>query len=371
MSDLDVAPPQKPDWLSALIAHRDEFEGAALYSGSAHPDGSVIFKLALAISQPQRAIFLQCERCQVSASGVSQQSVGGVQMPVHRPDSYQYGAMRFVDHQAVPWLTKEDIWVIPEVIFHGFHVHTAALHEPWAVFTRYHHSRRPVPSAKAEPAHPRSRVRVDPDMLAALQSEYPWLSLAELQSMVSTKASATVGGSAQSSSAQSSTVAAAEVPETVFVAVAADLQALRDEVADGQPEVQSHFHVKVLGGDWSVSRFGKVCTDIGSFPKDKSTQLWCKAVGWPPSPGQKSFAVSKFGMEGSRQLAEELCCRANYFMSSWVAAGSPSPFAFQDLAAAYRLRPEFQSWLDDLPLNSEVAKAALVISGLVPLPVPE
>ena len=157
----------------------------------------------------------------------------------------------------------------------------------------------------------------------------------------------------------------------MFAAVSDELQELREQVAAAQPDSESHFHVKVLGGDWSVSRSRKVCSDIGVYPRDKSTQLWCKAVGWPPKGGHKYFAVAKFGMEGSRHLAEEMCRKANYFMSCWVAAGSPAPFAFHDLSAAYRPPREFSDWFDELPLNGDAAKAVLIIHGLVPLPVPE
>ena len=140
MSELEVAPPQKPDWLSGLVTHRDEFAGAAFYSDSTHPpQRDLSFKLVLAISQPQRAILLQCERSLSSVPAVFRQSVGGVPVPAARSDSFQYRALRFVDHLSVPWLTQDDVWVLPEVLFHGSDVHTVGWPEPWAVFTRYHH----------------------------------------------------------------------------------------------------------------------------------------------------------------------------------------------------------------------------------------
>ena len=209
-------------------------------------------------------------------------------------------------------------------------------------------------------------------MLAALLLEFPWLTLAELQSMVNTKAVAHSGGGGQGGSGggQSSAGPVIEAAEDVVAAVGADLAALREQVAEEQAGGDSYFHVKVLGRDKSQARYRGLCTDFGVAPKDASARLWAQAVGWPPAPGQKNFSVNKFGRLGARMLADELCNRSNFFMSSWVAAGSPAPYSFEDVAPAYVRGREFQDWLDDLPLSSDSAKAALVILGLVPSSVP-
>ena len=131
-----------------------------------------------------------------------------------------------------------------------------------------------------------------------------------------------------------------------------------------------YFSVRVRGGDWSVARFRQVAKDIGSYPRDKSTSLWCKAVGWHPAPGQKSFATSKFGMEAARRLAEEVIRCANYFIGAWIDAGSPSGCSFEELVAGYRSPQEYSDWFDDLPLNSDASKAAMTIRGLAPQLVP-
>ena len=194
MSQLVVEPPPKPDWLSAVVTHRDEYEGCAFYSDATHPDGAVIYKFVVGIHNPHRAIFLQCERVQSSAP-VDQQRCDGVVVPVHKSDCYEYNALRFVDHESVPWFGKADIWVLPEVVFSGSGVTVLGWPEPWEVFTRYHHCRRPMPSSTDTPSQPRRRVRVDFDILSALQAEFPWLTLAELETMVTTKAAADKGQS--------------------------------------------------------------------------------------------------------------------------------------------------------------------------------
>ena len=289
---------------------------------------------------------------------------------LYRSDTYQYRALRFVDHRCVPWESTEDLWVIPEVVFHGADVHATRWPEPWAVFTRYH-LQRPRDSTRPHSGHTGRRVRIDLDMLAALQAEFPWLTLAELEAMVNTKAAEKSGGGhGQGSASSSSSASAPQDPEAVFAAVNAELSAVGEQVAADQPEGELYFQVKIFVRDKSQTRFAGLCTDVGVAPKDKSTQLWASAIGWPPKPGHRSFAVATYSMHGARMLSEELCRRSNFFISSWVAAGSPAPFSFQDLAAAYQQAPEFRAWLDDLPLNSDCAKAALVIGDLIPLPVP-
>ena len=373
MEELEVAPSEKPVWLSSVVTHRDQFEGTAFYCSSTHPDGSVIYKFVLGIAQPQRAIFLECKRRSFAGHRSDVPLVSGVPFPVPIGQMYEYTGLRFVDHRSVPWTTMDDVLVFPQVEFHGSYVHRVAEAEPWVVFTRYLSCRRPMPDGNARPSHTGRRVRVDQDVLAALQAEFPWLTLEELLTMVNTMkaAEAGAGHGPGHSSGQSSSVVAPEDQEAVFGAVSEQLQTMRADVAKDQTEGEKYFHVKVLGRDKSQTRFRGMCTDIGVAPSDRQVQLWCTGVGWPPKPGQKSFAVHKFGMQGARFLAEELCRRSNYFMSSWVGLNSPTPFSFTELAQAYRLSREFSDWLDELPINSDAVKAALIIGGLVPSPVPE
>ena len=372
IDELQIALSLKPAWLSDLVAHRDEFQGVAFWCETSHPDCSVIFKYVVSLSQPQRAMFLQCERVLPAGSGVSVPMIGGVPVPVHRPDCFQYEALRFVDDRHVPWQNTDEVWIIPEVVFHGAEVRSTSWPLPWAVFTRYHHLKPVVPDARPPSSHSGRRVRVTQDMLAALLLEFPWLTLAELEGMVNTKAVAHSGGAGhgRSGGGQSSAGPVSEVPEAVIVAVGVELSNLREQVAEEQAGREIYFQVKVLGRDKSQARYRGLCTDFGVAPNEASIRLWAQAVGWPPAPGQKNFSVNKFGRQGARMLADELCNRSIFFMSSWVAAGSPAPYSFEDVAPAYVRRREFQDWLDDLPLSSDSAKAALIIHGLVPSPVP-
>ena len=153
--------------------------------------------------------------------------------------------------------------------------------------------------------------------------------------------------------------------------MADDLSALRQQWAGLESEHESFFNIKVLGGEWSVSRFRKVATDISVQAKDTYIDLWCKSAGWPPAPGQRHFSVAKCGMENARMLGEELCRRGNFFLGSWVDQGSPGGLNFQPLCGACKSPQEYTDWFEALPLSSVSAKAAFVMRNLCPLPVPE
>ena len=56
----------------------------------------------------------------------------------------------------------------------------------------------------------------------------------------------------------------------------------------------------------------------------------------------------------------------DYYMTGWVEDGSPIPYDFVPLRAAYRPTPEYELWFEDLPLDSFSSRAAFEIRELVP-----
>ena len=371
MEKLDVHQGAKPDWLAALVNHRDQFDGVALYCDLTHPDAGVIFKYVLAVNNPQRVRFLECHRSRVSdPAELGLPDSGG--LALQRFGHYQYNALRFVDHMSVPWKSMDEIWVLPDAHFQGSSVHTAAFPECWFIFTRYHKCLKPVAEGRTPSSHTRSRKPIDPEIMAALMAQFPWMTFAELEALLTTKAKAREGGGqSQPSSGSASSHVETVVTDNVFADVAADLEAMRQQWAGGVGGVEeSYFNVRILGGEWSVSKFKTQAKDIGSYPKDKSTSLWCSAVGWPPPAGQKSFSVAKFGMMGARHLAEEMSRRGSYFMHAWVSAGAPAPFSFSPLLGGYKAPDDYTNWFEDLPVTSECCKAAMVIMDLCPNDMP-
>ena len=360
MDQLYVEPRVRLDWLSTVLSFREEFANVGFYSDSHNRDASVIYKLMLAIGQAQRVVFLECHRCKAWDRGFSYRN-------------YQYDCLNLVDEGHVPFLSKEDIMVVPEMNFREMNVHVIGFPMPFIQFAMY--LRQPTSEPTCGPTRTRSRSSTDPELLGLLQQEFPWLSLDEIQRLLGSRAEKQGGG--QSGGAQSSSGSGSgsgsvaepiEIPENVLAAVSDELQGLKEQY-HGFDEEGTFFTVRVLGGDWSISKRGVPCTDVGAYAIDKSTQRWCTGVGWPAA---KSFAVRKHeGVENARHLAEEMCRRGNFFVKSWCDAGSPSGYRFEDIKASYVAPPSYFDWLDTLAISSKACQAAFEIRELCPLPVPE
>ena len=355
MGKATIVAQQHPEWLSAVALHRNAYEGTGFFSLTTSPSADKIYKFLLAMASPYKAVFLECVRCPLTPGAFV------------RYGEYTFKALRIVCHLDVPWTSKSDMMVCPEVIVAGDVVRTVGEPVAFSVFSRFH---RAVAEPRQRTSDTRSRRPTDPEVLRLLQLEYPWLSLADLEALLSKarSGSGTLASVHPASSGASSSSGPSSLAEDAVAALVGELEALREEAGHGLGD--GHFKVMVLGGDWSVARFNVSSRNVGSFPVDKSTTLWCKAVGWPPSPGQKTFACKKFGTEAARRLAEELNRRANHFIEGWIDAGSASGYHFLALHEAYRCPEEYNQWFECLPISSAAWKAAMVIRELIPQPVP-
>ena len=349
----------RPDWLSTVVTFREHFEGAGFYSDSQCPDGAVVYRLLLALGQPHRAVFLECHRCRGSEQSGSY-------------GCYHYDGLRFFIQSNVPLGGKEDIMVIPDMRFRHQNVHAVGRPEPFSYFSRFFkHS--PVAQTGSQRKSGGCRGPTDPEVLDLVQKEFPWLTLAEILEMLgkgSVKDGTTrPGQSSVSSGGSSSSVAVPEeIPEDVFAAVSAELLGIKEQYA-GFDEEGTYFTVRVLGGNWSITQRRVPCTDIGAYAIEKSTQLWCKGVGWHAA---KSFAVRKHeGVENARFLSEEMCRLGNWYIKAWIEAGSPQGFSFDHVKASYRSPSHYTEWFDNLTVSSAAYKAAHELTQLCPRPVPQ
>ena len=155
--------------------------------------------------------------------------------------------------------------VCPEVLVAGEVVRTVGEPVAFSVFSRFH---RAVAAPRHGKSNTRSRKAIDPHVLRLLQQLYPWMSLEELERMFSKTrhGSGTPGSAPSAGSGASSSSGPASLPEDAVAAVAAELDASREQADDGVGDL--HFKVRVLGGDWSVARVRSKHSDVGSFPLD-------------------------------------------------------------------------------------------------------
>ena len=364
---LEMPKPTRPDWLSRIVSGRDFYSCVGLFSETADPGARVVYKLLLAIGQPQRAMFLQCRR------------IAGTEMRWD-PRHYSYDDMKIVDHLHVPFTCQADIMIMPQMRLRDTTVSAIGLPEPLSHFCRFHQVSVPR-SAVASSSSGRRGGPIDMDLLEQLQNEFPWLSFHDLADILKAKTGSTTSASgsagtisASGSANQISDLGSAsrasssnDIPEDILAAAAAELTALRED-CEGEEEEGSWFTVRVLGGEWSMERSRQSASDIGAFARDRSTRTWCSATGWPSA---RSFAVRKHeGPLNARRLSEEMVRRGNHFMRGWIQRGSPAPFCFAQLRAAYCAPLSYNDWRDNLAASSEAFKASMAIENLVPADIP-
>ena len=245
MEKLEVDKPPVPDWLSAVVAHRQEFHGVALHSDSAHPDASVIYKLIVAMQQPRKAIFLECHLSKPLRIPDLISLPPGVMPACTSYGNYTYTGFRFVDHLHVPFASKADMLIHPLTAYRNQNVHVFGWPETFQVFSRRH--RKVVATSDPSSRSQRSRSPIDPEILRLLHQEFPWMTLEELQNMLSSKVTVGVGvGHPQTSSASAARPMPEVLPEDVLADVALQLSALRDDAATLDTK-ESNFRVRVLG----------------------------------------------------------------------------------------------------------------------------
>ena len=246
-------------------------------------------------------------------------------------------------------------------------VHARGDHVPFAHFVRFHPSNSRAQSGRSSTG--KSRF-VDDEVLRQLQLQFPWMSIEELKDLLVTtrgqvERSGNNGGKSSGKSSQRNQ-APEEINEDVVAAVAAQAEELRSQiVVDDQPTV--YFKVRFCCCRWSAAKFGVPATDIGAYAKDRSTDLWCTAVGWPRA---KSYAIPRYGHDNCHHLASECVRRGNYFMQTWVGQGSPTPFDFTAVVTGYVEPPDYAQWFDGLPIDSFSFQAAMQLRDLMPRPVP-
>lgn len=192
------------------------------------------------------------------------------------------------------------------------------------------------------------------------------MTMEEIEAMLGNNSERHGGGHVSGSVASGSRSAPPEVPEDVIAAVASELDDLKANLGAFR-EGGSYFKIRVLGRASSATLTKMPATDAGAYPVDKSTELWCRAVGWSVA---RSFALSKYGHDNARNLVEEMCRRFFLFVRSWISAGSPVPFSFEAIKDGYQEVPEYVQWFEDLPLNSEACRAAFKLRDLCPKSVP-
>ena len=352
------------EWIIAVIVNRDLFADVGFYSDSDDMP-RVIYKFVVATQSPRRAVFLEGRRRDHVFPAIESLRPGEMPDPSCRHHLYDYLPMKFFDNRTLPIVADDSIVVATEMLFRDVGVHHVGSHIGFDFFVRFH----PKPSSAAP--RPRGaftgRIRVSPDILELLKLEFPWMSHADIEAMVSeTKPNDGERGIGARGGPAAPDVLAERLPEDVAAAVAQELADIRAELLVFEDN-DGYFTTRVLGGQWTAANRGVAADAIGAFARGAESATWCTACAWPR---QRTFHFSRYSQQGARHLAEEICRRGNYFMNRWVEAGSPHPFCFKDVAEAYPDNFEWIVWLSEQPIESACFAAGMGVRGLIPNDMP-
>ena len=361
---------QVPNWLSAMVTHRKDFEGRAFYSDSVHPNGELVYKMLLAIHQPMLVMFLECSRAPPRTRRPLYSLGPGDYGDYLSYQTYEYTALRFVDASRVPWTNMLDMWILPETHFRNNELHVVGEPVHSRIITRYHNNTHARVSDNSS-SRTRSDGKMHKDTLLLFQQEFPCLTLEQILELMQTKLStgsgASSGGShnpGPSSGSSSAPPVAFDLAEDVVARVDSQLRDLRSEL-DANDEAFKRFRMRALGGEWSVKQFKKTVNDMGCYARDKSVRAWCESDRFSAA---MSFAIDKYGgLHNSRMLAEDVTRKGNYYYQAWLDADCPDTFNFEDLKSGYRSTPAYNNWWEDLLLTSASFKAAVAIAEMCPL----
>ncbi len=230
-------------WVIAVIANRDLFATVVFYSDTDDMP-RVIYKFVVATQSPRRAMFLERRRGDHVFPAIESLRPGEMPDPSWRHHLYDYLPMKFFDDRTLPIVAADRLVVATDVLLSDVCVHHVGAHIGFDFFVRLH----PPPSSAAPRARAATtgRIRVTADILELLKQEFPWMSYADTEAMVSEVQPnhGERGGGARGGPAAPD-VPAEMLPEDVAAAVAAELADIRAELAGDEVDA-CYFNTRVL-----------------------------------------------------------------------------------------------------------------------------
>ena len=358
-------PRPEPTWVKGVIDNRDLFVDCFIFNDDGSLMPPVVFRIVLATQNPRRVVFMQCRRRDLPIEIYAGMPAGV--LPLAGNQCFDYMPLMFYDHENVPLVNDNSLSVATDLIFSDGGLQFIGDAYGFESFVRFHPRGRYRSQDNVDSRVPR-KGKLSIEMVAMLMLEFPWLTMAEIEAMLTTTPAKFSGAPSGSSGGPTNSIDSDDdsLPEDVVARVEARLDDVRADIAV-PPEEVAYFKTKVLGGVWAQQKKGVPVSDIACQAASESTKLWCSATGFPR---QRSFAVSKYGQEASRVLAEEVCRMGNYYMNLWTTAGNPAPFTFGTAHENYRHSHAFQDWLQAQPMNSHSYQEALKIKALCPSRIP-
>jgi hypothetical protein len=267
-----------------------------------------------------------------------------------------------------------ELWIMDDFAYgeeDDMIIHCTSEPIPWRDFCRYHVTTSTT-SAKSAPKRP----KVDPKIIDALLTEFPWLTEADLGLRTRSRKSGSSSSKAKRIDEDDSASESDHVDGTVptsgglddiahvdLEALGKELIELREKWADCDYE-DMLFYVANRGGKWLHLTKNKTADTATCYCR-ASAIPFCDKFHWPK---QKSYAYGKYkGVENANQLAKECARRGHHFASIWLISGSDDSFVFTD-AHVIEDDEAFLNCLLALDHMSDMFAEAVNLRKLFPVP---
>lgn len=369
---------QRPWWVRHLATNRDEWYACAIFDQAADDDR--MFLMLFASKSPHFAWFLECRE---KARTVE---VGSVEDEDHPDLPASYRQYEFLDpfvllpDHELPIAEDAIIGVRFQLVFRGRLICSFHDSVDFDEFVRHH----PVATAKAKQEKAQRRPHIARDAVDLLLAEHDLLRKEDFaddeakrphrpRQPKPRRRPQDVGAGEEDEEGPSCShevVATHDecdeaVVEQTYVDVQQELAAMREEVAlhlDDQPDL--YFRVVTRGRAWTLQHSGQVADSNRGEARGEFAKAWAKKYKWPLS---MTFAINRYGREGSALLAKEFCRRGTYFLR--LCYESPDPASFVYTREASEACPEDTDFLDFvLALGSDdpVLRRAFEVRALAP-----
>ena len=361
-----------PWWCRQVCYNRDRWEMAAV---SNEEDPARAFLILLALQSPNTVVFLELRRLDnildPSAELLPGRAINYGQMVF---DIYP---LKHYTEDDVPIDSDGDIYVLPFCRFGKRQV----IGTPSERFEHFV-SRHPVVGAARAPAVKRRRPVIAEER-DKLMAEFPFLrpeDFGEAHGQLKRKRvgieARRAGFGAEEEEDAVLEPSEVEDPEGLPEGEVSDdgggagedydereLAALRyDWKEEDQDELS--FYTHIIGGPSIHRLHGHAAVAAAAFARGGVPSLWCATYRWQI---RTAFHYGHYSVEGSHELAREVCRRGHFFYTQWLGQDSDTFDYQRHHLDAYEESESWLNWVLDQPLDSACFNRATEVRKIVPL----
>ena len=362
-----------PEWCRCICRNPAAFKGVALFDPE-NPDG-VAFLCTFVKERPHRAEFLELRPLPI----VMPEMISCEEQwfpPLARREFDWYEPLHILPEHAIPFGIDSDIHLLRGVRFDATRLVSNRQSMSFKKYTEW----LSAPHDDADSSSKRcslSMPKVKPDAIADLLAQHEWLDEEDLRDggCYVSKKQRTGSGSASMAVVPALTDEVSDMEEEASGESDGDDDAddpdLEEELSwirtwlASADEDETHFHVKVLGGQWTKANTGEACDFVIGKCRAGIAKDWCRHTDFPQS---RRFSIRRYSAEGANWLAKEFSRRGNFFCRQYVVGNSEGPGWSHSATSnsAYAEKLDFLDWAAQLELDDPCLHAVMLLRDICP-----